>query len=568
MTEHDKKEKNVHTEGRMKRQVGGIILPETMSSSSPKVRVKRLKLHESVDLLGCKSGIKSGIKEKDVVGNVKESGGESIGHIDEDKPSLTNSDGDKKNRTKVDLVNLETDGGLIAQSTYISGLRKKVTEAIEALKQLTDGNKQKLLFPEVDFRLGVLFVYKKPALAQSTMLKKRIILPHPLYDENVTVCIFLGDRDRSKAARKDPDVDKQSNEWSEILEREHEITKKQVQKIITVNQMEREYRTYYDKRQLAHAYDIFLVDKKVEAVMRTHCGKEFLKARKDPIRVELKRPLLPQIEKARSTVLLPLKAFKPNVSLMVGNLSQPSAAVIDNVESAIMQVLDVCPGGLANIRSINLYSSKPGPTIPVYLDAGSANDIKLRSPQKSKNHPYKQETIDELSTLPEGLMVAVRRDGNIKVLDATSKKEVLFPTVNDEFEENDDLKPTIDPRKVNRKRGKNRRRRLAIKKGKLKKVDKKETAVLSSGIAKMVELSKTVITEELKNEVKLRTLRKKESEGVRKASVKVKRKVNASNGGKSMESLKAKSSGSKLRRPRKLKEKKGGKIKKTSMKAE
>ncbi|MFH4984994.1 hypothetical protein AB6A40_011703 [Gnathostoma spinigerum] len=83
MTERDKKEKNVHTEGRMKRQVGGIILPETMSSSSPKVRVKRLKLHESVDLLGCKSGIKSAIKEKDVVDNVKESGGESIGHIDE-----------------------------------------------------------------------------------------------------------------------------------------------------------------------------------------------------------------------------------------------------------------------------------------------------------------------------------------------------------------------------------------------------------------------------------------------------------------------------------------------------
>lgn len=56
---------------------------------------------------------------------------------------------------------------------------------------------------------------------------------------------------------------------------------------------------------------------------------------------------------------------------------------------------------------------------------GSANDVRLPFPKKRKDRPEYQETIGELSTLPEGLEVAVRADGKIRVIDSQSR---LFPS--------------------------------------------------------------------------------------------------------------------------------------------
>lgn len=69
------------------------------------------------------------------------------------------------------------------------------------------------------------------------------------------------------------------------------------------------------------------------------------------------------------------------------------------------------------------------------------------------------EEEDECSTLPEGLAVKVRADGQVVVIDAKSKnhirfasafqssldclakEEVLYPTMDDEWEEGDDIQP-------------------------------------------------------------------------------------------------------------------------------
>ncbi|VDK54622.1 unnamed protein product [Gongylonema pulchrum] len=90
----------------------------------------------------------------------------------------------------------------------------------------------------------------------------------------------MRDLDRSDKARHDPDVDKQAREWAEKLEYEYGITKQHVQKILTKRQLEREYHTYYEKRQLASAYDLFFVDSVVEKSVVHFCGKEFHKAKK------------------------------------------------------------------------------------------------------------------------------------------------------------------------------------------------------------------------------------------------------------------------------------------------
>ncbi|EPB75405.1 hypothetical protein ANCCEY_05514 [Ancylostoma ceylanicum] len=57
--------------------------------------------------------------------------------------------------------------------------------------------------------------------------------------------------------------------------------------------------------------------------------------------------------------------------------------------------------------------------------------------------------------------LAVRKNGKVRVISEDSNVAVHYPTVHDEWEERDGLKPTIDPAKLKRKH--------AIKKKRLQK---------------------------------------------------------------------------------------------------
>lgn len=68
-----------------------------------------------------------------------------------------------------------------------------------------------------------------------------------------------------------------------------------------------------------------------------------------------------------------------------------------------------CPSTLISVASTFLK-------ITMTLRLGSANDVKLEAPVKAE---YDEEE-DECSTLPEGLAVRVRKDGQVVVIDAKS----------------------------------------------------------------------------------------------------------------------------------------------------
>ncbi|VDM48531.1 unnamed protein product [Toxocara canis] len=331
-------------------------------------------------------------------------------------------------------------------------------QAITILRELSLHSKNKALFPEIDQAIHIQCVYKKPAVTNSKPLwHKQIVLPHALHNEqNTTVCLIMADMDRSKKALFDPDVDKQSRKWEDIMRDDYGITKSQVHKILTVRQLEREYHTYFEKRQLASAYDIFVVDSRVARSVWRECGKEFHRVRKFlhavfrmPFSVNVsKKTLLQQIKRTYSTVTLPLSPRRTRTSLVVGNLSQTTNNLVDNIVDAVKGLFDFCPGGITNVRSIYVQIVSGGPTIPIYADVGSANEVRLPLPMKKKDSREYKETAGELSTLPDGLEVVVRADGKVRVIDSQTKKSVYYPTVNDEWEEGDDLKPRVDPAKV------------------------------------------------------------------------------------------------------------------------
>lgn len=93
---------------------------------------------------------------------------------------------------------------------------------------------------------------------------------------------------------------------------------------------------------------------------------------------------------------------------------------VDQLQSNLGAVTKVllkhCPGGPINIRSC--YIDSLGITLPIYVDFGSANDVKSLAKQKP---PKIATVVEECTTLPDGLAAKVRADGKVRIVEAKCK---------------------------------------------------------------------------------------------------------------------------------------------------
>ncbi|KHJ75972.1 hypothetical protein OESDEN_24409, partial [Oesophagostomum dentatum] len=170
---------------------------------------------------------------------------------------------------------------------------------------------------------------------------------------------------------------------------------------------------------------------------------------REPLDFDYSKPLVNSIEKAVKAVVMKLPRYANRAHISFGHLGQDSADLASNFDEVINAAVSKCPGGLSNIRSIYVQPVGGSPSLPVYTDDGPASEIRLERPQKRRRAV--EQVSDECSTLPDGLKLAVRRNGKVRVISEGSNAAVHYPTVNDEWEERDTLKPTIDPAKLKRK---------------------------------------------------------------------------------------------------------------------
>ncbi|VDK66685.1 unnamed protein product [Cylicostephanus goldi] len=165
-----------------------------------------------------------------------------------------------------------------------------------------------------------------------------------------------------------------------------------------------------------------------------------------------------------------------------GHLGQDSADLACNLDEVVDAIVSNCAGGLSNIRSLHMQPVGGTPSLPIYVDNGRSSDVKLERPGKRRRAT--EQVSDECSTLPDGLRLAIRRNGKVRVIKEDSNAAVHYPTsekessfsfifddyhfvVHDEWEERDGLKPTIDPAKLKRKHAikkKRMQKRIAQKK--------------------------------------------------------------------------------------------------------
>ncbi|KAL6742278.1 hypothetical protein Aduo_015443 [Ancylostoma duodenale] len=383
----------------------------------------------------------------------------------------TNTDIANNKKRKVDKdedvdEKMKTEDSKVTYSILPEDSAKKVQEmkdqgrvALNALKKHFADRSGKSLFPDIDHAVGLAVVYKVPPLT-TDRARVKIELPcPPRTTSNTSICLILPDLDQSAKARKDPDVDKQARQWAEKIEKDHGLLSQHYSKILTKRQLEREYHTFTQRRALATSYDLFLVDVRVGKAVRTFLGKDFYKAHKEPLDFNYSKPLVSAIEKSIKTVVLKLPRYATRAYISIGHLGQDSADLASNLDEVVNVIVDKCPGGLANIRSVYMQPVGGSPSLPIYMDSEGTSEVKLERPQKRRRAI--EQVFDECSTLPDGLKLAVRKNGKVRVISEDSNTAVHYPTVHDEWEERDGLKPTIDPAKLKRKH--------AIKKKRLQK---------------------------------------------------------------------------------------------------
>ncbi|KAJ8901509.1 hypothetical protein NDN08_007353 [Rhodosorus marinus] len=176
---------------------------------------------------------------------------------------------------------------------------------------------------------------------------QRIPLTSPLYkSESAEVCFIVKDPQRTV---KDYLIENGSCG---------------VTKVLGVSKLKARYKTFESKRQLCDSYDLFLADDRVLPLLPKLLGKHFFRSKKIPSSVDMRRDLKTQLETAVSSTYIHLGTG--NVfAVKVGLVNFKAKQLTDNILSAVDRIVELCPGGFANVQSIHLKSAM-SVALPLY----------------------------------------------------------------------------------------------------------------------------------------------------------------------------------------------------------
>ncbi|GAB6020460.1 Ribosomal L1 domain-containing protein 1 [Chamberlinius hualienensis] len=236
----------------------------------------------------------------------------------------------------------------------------KALEAIENSKQQISEKKPLLTTDEDDKIFLTIELMKIPFVKYGYTKVYKLPLIHSVFGSSTSVCLFV--KDLSPKRKTEHDLAKMH--YEDLL-RKNDVNR--ISQIIPLHELITEYKPYEAKRKLCHSHDLFLTEQAVASFLPSFIGNEFWKSKKLPVAVNLKaQDLSKEFEKIFQQTYFHFTGRGSVSSFHVANACHSPEQVIENVTSALNELVKVLPGGLNNIRTIRIKKST-SMAIPIYI---------------------------------------------------------------------------------------------------------------------------------------------------------------------------------------------------------
>jgi len=186
-----------------------------------------------------------------------------------------------------------------------------------------------------------------------------IELPHPMFDDKSEVC-FLA---------KDP-----QKQYKELLMQKHPVPG--ITKVIGIQKLIKNYKTAESKRALADAFDLFLCDSRVVAMMPKLLGSIFYEKKLKlpiPVRMKLEDPA-PALQRAMNSTTLRIPSG-PCMGIKIGRCSMDEETLVKNAAAVISFVVKHMADNPVQTISVQATDC---PALPVWRRAPAGDAFSMK----------------------------------------------------------------------------------------------------------------------------------------------------------------------------------------------
>ncbi|XP_044759163.1 ribosomal L1 domain-containing protein CG13096 [Coccinella septempunctata] len=234
----------------------------------------------------------------------------------------------------------------------------------------------------------------------------RVELEHSLLDPEDEVCFIVPDLKQFK-----------NKEYEKHIEYYEDFFKQKgvenIKKIITLHQLKSEYENFELKRGLVELYDMFLVDGRISGRVVHQLGKIFYKKRKIPTPIKMDSlKLKSNIEAAMKKSTFQIHGNGDSFMLQIGHSKMCERELVENVFTALQNIDKVFPGGMKNMRSINIFARR-GSSLPIYVSLANPNTVKV--PKLAVKKPKLSKVVEGELTTKLNVRVKVKPTGEVIV---------------------------------------------------------------------------------------------------------------------------------------------------------
>jgi len=318
-----------------------------------------------------------------------------------------------------------------------------VTKAVNALlkynEKRTNGSSEKLSLLGDD----------RPIQVQLTLLRApgkgkpkptQLIIPHPFYKLN-------DNNDDESDDVEEPEicliVKDESKPWClEMIEKFPEQMRC-VKKVLTLDSLRKKHQSFEQKRQLISKYNMFMADDRILPMMSKALGNTFIKAKKLPIPVDLRRgTAVPfAIQKALRATYMTVNTGTC-ISIRAGHTGMEAEKLAANIVAIAKFAPAKIPHSWANIQMISIKTAD-SVSLPVYnktpealreiaklagidVQAGvSTDDDKTGEKESSQNESKEKKKKNLKSPLLQALKKQKKAEGEKESSKKTKKEEKI-----------------------------------------------------------------------------------------------------------------------------------------------